>query len=175
MATRYRHCLAGLFFFWCQISLASGPTVEIWTNQTVAEIALLFDNSEPVRLEVDRTERQLTLYRGQARIRSYPVAVGRAGWETPVGDFRVFQMVADPEWKHPVTGKIFRAGDPKNQLGQYWIGFSTKGKALVGFHGTPNPNSVGKAISHGCVRMFDKDIEELFQQIELGTEVRVIQ
>jgi lipoprotein-anchoring transpeptidase ErfK/SrfK len=174
MAAKRWLYLTGWICLWHLVAFGSEPAVEIWTDKTAAEIASFFDNPGRVWLEINRIARQVTLYRGQTRVKSYPVAVGRVGWETPVGHFRVFQMVADPEWKHPVTGKIFRAGDPKNQLGQYWIGFSTKGKALVGFHGTPNPKSIGKAISHGCVRMFDKDIEELFEEIEVGTPVRVI-
>lgn len=61
-----------------------------------------------------------------------------------------------------------------NELGHYWIGFWTNGKISVGFHGTPHPQTVGKSISHGCIRMYDKDIEELFDEIDVGDTVRVV-
>lgn len=145
-----------------QFSVASAQIVEIPTSE------------ESVRLEIQRSAHRVTLYRGEVAFKNYPVAVGRPGWETPLGDFEVFQMMRNPAWKHPLNGKVFPAGDPKNQLGQYWIGFSTRGELLVGFHGTPQPETVGKPVSHGCVRMYGGDIAELFHLVSLGTAVRVV-
>ena len=116
----------------------------------------------------------MTLYRGEAAVKNYPIAVGRAGWETPLGIFHVFQMLRDPDWKHPLSGKVFPAGEPGNELGRYWIGFAKQGDNCVGFHATPHPNTVGKSLSHGCIRMYEKDIEELFSQVSLGTTVAVL-
>lgn len=130
---------------------------------------------KPLRLEISRSQRRVTLYRGTNVIKSYPVAVGKPGWETPLGSYRVAQMVKDPIWVHPFTGEKVPGADPENPLGRHWIGFWTNGRNWIGFHGTPNPSSVGRAASHGCVRMYNKDVEELFKQVVLGTEVRVIQ
>jgi len=127
-----------------------------------------------VRLEISRSAHRVTLYRGDRVIRSYPVAVGRAGWETPEGNFHVYQKVRDPIWEHPLTREVFRSGERGNELGHYWIGFWSDGNIAIGFHGTPHPETVGKALSHGCVRMFAKDIGELFGQVSIGTLVSVV-
>ena len=83
-------------------------------------------------------------------------------------------MLENPTWQHPITGKIVPSGHPANPMGRYWIEFSTDGKTCIGFHGTPEPKTIGKAASHGCVRMFSKDIEQLFHQVRLGTPVQVV-
>lgn len=125
------------------------------------------------RLQIIRSAHRVTLYRGDRAIKTYPVAVGRTGWETPLGTFHVSQMLRDPTWIHPLTGERFPADDPGNELGHYWIGFAKLGDNCVGFHGTPHPNSVGKSLSHGCIRMYEKDIEVLFRQVNVGTVVTV--
>jgi lipoprotein-anchoring transpeptidase ErfK/SrfK len=82
-------------------------------------------------------------------------------------------MLQEPAWIHPLTGMAFPASDSHNPLGHYWIAFWTDGKDCIGFHGTRHPKTVGKPSSHGCIRMYDKDIEELFWQVRLGTPVTV--
>lgn len=124
-------------------------------------------------LVISLSERRVTLYSGN-QVRSYPIAVGRKGWETPTGEFKVMDMRQNPIWINPFTGKSIPSGDPKNPLGAYWIGFWTDGNNWIGFHGTPEADSVGQAVSHGCVRMYNQDIEALFQEVSLGTSVRVV-
>ena len=153
-----------------QSFVASAQTVEIPTSAQSSGS----DANESIRVEIRRSGHQVTLYRGETALKAYPIAVGRSGWETPLGEFRVFEMIHDPAWKHPLTRKVFAAGDPKNELGRYWIGFWTNGNISVGFHGTPHPETVGKSMSHGCIRMRDKDIEELFEQVDVGTLVTVV-
>lgn len=156
--------LSGFIALFCLAPFAS----------TLGQIEIPKTADSIVRLEINRSAHQLTLYRGETAIKTYPVAVGRAGWETPVGDFRVFQMVRDPAWRHPLTRKVFEPSAPGNQLGHYWIGFWTDGQTAVGFHDTPHPKTVGKATSHGCLRMYEKDISELFAQVSVGTLVTVL-
>lgn len=127
----------------------------------------------PVRLEIRLKERRVTLYQGETKVKSYPIAVGRPGWETPKGSYKVQQRIEKPTWIHPMTGEVVKGGDPENPLGKHWLGFWTDGKNWIGFHGTPTPKSVGTAASHGCIRMYNKDISELFAKIPLGTEVTV--
>lgn len=130
----------------------------------------------PLRLEIKLSRRRVTVYRGNTPIKSYAIAVGKPGWETPKGTYQVKQMFKNPTWIHPLKkGITIPGGDPENPLGRYWIGFWTDGKNWIGFHGTPNPGSVGSAASHGCIRMYNHDIEELFRKVSLGTEVRVVQ
>lgn len=130
--------------------------------------------SLPLRLQISLSKRRVTVFQGDSAIKSYPVAVGKSGWETPVGQHKVLQMIHKPAWVSPFNGVVIPGGDPENPLGKHWIGFWTDGKNAIGFHGTPNPGSVGRAVSHGCVRMLNKDIEELFKLVQPGTVVEVV-
>ncbi len=125
------------------------------------------------QLVISLSQRQVSLYEGTSLVKRYPVAIGRDGWETPTGRFQVMEMLRDPNWINPLTGKTISAKDPNNPLAGYWIGFWTDGSNWVGFHGTPDRDSVGQAVSHGCVRMYKQDIEELFNQVTPGTPVIV--
>jgi lipoprotein-anchoring transpeptidase ErfK/SrfK len=127
---------------------------------------------EEVRLVLRLSDRRVYVYQGDRVLSSYPVAVGKKGWGTPTGSYQVIQMVRDPSWTNPWTGKVVPAG-PNNPIGIRWIGFWTDGKNTIGFHGTPTVNSIGQAASHGCVRMFNKDVQELFEQVAMGTPVIV--
>jgi lipoprotein-anchoring transpeptidase ErfK/SrfK len=125
------------------------------------------------RLLLNLKKRRVFVYQGQKIIASYPVAIGRRGWETPTGQFRVIQMVREPVWEHPFTGQLVPSGK-NNPLGARWIGFWTDGANFIGFHGTPQENLIGQAVSHGCVRMRDRDIKALFEKVKIGTSVIVI-
>jgi L,D-transpeptidase ErfK/SrfK len=125
------------------------------------------------RLLLNLKKRRVFVYQGQKIIASYPVAIGRRGWETPTGQFRVIQMVREPVWEHPFTGQLVPSGK-NNPLGARWIGFWTDGENFIGFHGTPQENLIGQAVSHGCVRMRDRDIKALFEKVQIGTSVIVI-
>jgi L,D-transpeptidase ErfK/SrfK len=118
------------------------------------------------------SDRRVYLYRGNELATSYPVAIGKAGWETPVGRYKVMEMQRNPIWQHPLTGKLFPPG-AENPLGARWIGFWTDGNNFIGFHGTPQEELVGRAVSHGCVRMRNQDILALYAQLEIGTPVTV--
>jgi lipoprotein-anchoring transpeptidase ErfK/SrfK len=125
------------------------------------------------RLVLNLKQRRVYVYQGQKIIASYPVAIGRRGWETPTGQFTVIQMVQYPVWEHPFTGQLVPSGK-NNPLGARWIGFWTDGQNFIGFHGTPQENLIGRAVSHGCVRMRDRDIKALFEKVKIGTSVTVI-
>jgi hypothetical protein len=127
------------------------------------------------RLEVSITERKVTAFHGEIPLKSYPIAVGKEGWGTPVGNHRVLQTIEYPAWQNPFTGDVIASKDPENPLGDRWIGFWTDGKNWSGFHGTPNRDSVGQAASHGCIRMYNEDIRELFSHVTTGTIVKVSQ
>ena len=140
-------------------------------------------------LVLDRRARLLLVLEDGRELRRFPVAVGRPGWETPVGQFQVIELVADPIWEHPATG-VHVAPGPDNPLGSRWIGFhrdcrgrsgfngvevlTVEGCVSAGFHGTPQRESVGRAVSHGCVRLFDEHVRELFELVQLGTPVTVL-
>ena len=129
-------------------------------------------NTETTNLVLKLSDRRVYLYQGNKLTNSYPVAIGKAGWETPVGSYKVMEMQRDPIWQHPWTGKLVPPG-AKNPLGARWIGFWTDGKNFIGFHGTPQENLIGQAVSHGCVRMRNQDILALYAQVDVGTPVTV--
>jgi lipoprotein-anchoring transpeptidase ErfK/SrfK len=150
----------GEFFLNPPISLGNSRTA---TTATRTETRLL----------LNLKKRRVFVYQGQKIIASYPVAIGRRGWETPTGQFRVIQMVREPVWEHPFTGQLVPSGK-NNPLGARWIGFWTDGANFIGFHGTPQENLIGQAVSHGCVRMRDQDIKALFEKVKIGTSAIVI-
>lgn len=125
-----------------------------------------------VRLVIRLSDRRVYVYRGDAVETSFPVAIGRSGWDTPTGEFRVFSMLEDPGWTNPFTDEVFPPG-PENPLGERWIAFWTDGTNQIGFHGTPNRDSVGQAASHGCIRLYNEDVRELYQLVGIGTPVTV--
>lgn len=143
----------------------------------------------PLQLVLDRRRRLLKVMEGNRERRRFLVGVGMPGWETPVGSFSVIEKTAYPIWEHPAKGVRIPPG-PTNPLGSRWIGFhrdckgrrgfngqehlEVKGCVTSGFHGTPNRNSVGGAVSHGCVRLFDEDVKELFEMVQVGTPVTVL-
>ncbi|MDY6900298.1 MAG: L,D-transpeptidase, partial [Cyanobacteriota bacterium] len=129
--------------------------------------------SEPkIYLILKLKQRKLYVYQGEKLLNTYPVAVGKAKWETPTGNFKVMDMIKNPGWTNFKTGEKMPPG-PNNPLGERWISFWTDGNDYIGFHGTPNRNSVGQAISHGCVRMYNEDVRELYELVSVGTEVIV--
>ena len=100
-------------------------------------------------------------------MKTYAVAVGAPETPSPTGTFQVVTRVPDPAWYQP--GKVVPPG-PGNPLGPRWIGLSQKG---YGIHGTNSPRSIGKAKSHGCIRMRNADVEELFELIDVGDAVEL--
>lgn len=124
------------------------------------------------RLIVDLSDRRLYFYDGKKLTTSYPVSIGQSGWETPTGSFKITRMDEYPVWQQPITGAIVPPGG-QNPLGDRWIGFWTDGSSYIGFHGTPNETQVGLAVSHGCLRMRNSDIRQLYDRVTIGTPVKV--
>ncbi|EKQ69949.1 hypothetical protein OsccyDRAFT_0203 [Leptolyngbyaceae cyanobacterium JSC-12] len=125
-----------------------------------------------VRLVVNLSDRRVYLYKAAKLQTSYPLAVAQAGWETPTGTFQILNMERDPTWIHPITGVSVPPG-VDNPLGVAWIGFWTDGDTEIGFHGTNQEELIGEAVSHGCLRMRNADIEALYAQVSTGTPVVV--
>jgi lipoprotein-anchoring transpeptidase ErfK/SrfK len=174
------------------LSLALTPALPLQAAPKPAPVQVaVLPEQAPVQRELvlDRRNRHLMVLENGRELRRFPVAVGRPGWETPVGRFAVIERVADPSWEHPATGETVPPG-PANPLGSRWIGFHrdchgrsgfngrehlvVEGCVSSGFHGTPNRDSVGQAVSHGCVRLFDEHVQELFELVQLGTPVTVL-
>lgn len=128
--------------------------------------------SQNINLVLKLRDRRVYVYQNNQLKNSYPVAIGKEGWETPIGSYEVIDMEPNPVWEHPWTGELILEG-PNNPLGSRWIGFWTDDVNFIGFHGTPKEELVGQAVSHGCVRMRNQDIIALYDQVSIGTSVKV--
>jgi lipoprotein-anchoring transpeptidase ErfK/SrfK len=117
---------------------------------------------------VSLEDRKLALVEDGQVKKVYTVAVGKPSTPSPVGTFTIERRVKNPVYHH--EGKTVEPG-PMNPVGSRWMGLSIKG---YGIHGTNMPKSIGKAASHGCIRMGKADIEDLFEQVKVGDTVELI-
>lgn len=120
---------------------------------------------------VDRGNFRLTVWRAGRRT-TFPVAVGSYQYPTPTGNFRVIQKQKNPTWFPPDSPWAAGLGPippgVSNPLGTRWIGTSAP---AIGMHGTPQSYSIGSRASHGCIRMYIRDAERLYELVEIGTPV----
>jgi hypothetical protein len=129
--------------------------------------------TDPARVLVDLKARWALFFLGEEVVGAWPVGVGRPGEETPPGDYLAIEKTENPPWMK-VGQEVIPFGDPRNPLGTRWIGWSQGGrKTSYGFHGTKEPESIGKAESDGCVRFRNPDIEELFHILPEGAAIQV--
>lgn len=119
---------------------------------------------------VDKSANTLTLKADERAAKRYPVGTGKQG-STPVGEFKITNRIAEPEWYKP-GGGVIPYGSPENLLGTRWMGIDYPG---YGIHGTWEPETIGKQASAGCIRMHNKDVEELYKIVPVGTHVRIIE
>jgi hypothetical protein len=110
-----------------------------------------------VRIQVDTSRHQLTLWIHAKIRKTYPVALGTTLTPTPVGDWKVVN-------KHVDWGAGF---------GTRWLGLNVPW-GIYGIHGTNQPRSIGRRASHGCIRMHNKDVEELYRLVPVGTSVEIM-
>lgn len=122
---------------------------------------------------VDMSKYRLYLKSGDTTIKTYIISIGKDETPTPPGDYKVTDKLPNPVWysTQPSGAKeAIQPDDPRNELGTRWIGF----KPAYGIHGTIAPESIGKAVSNGCVRMHNADVEELYDLVGAGTPVRIV-
>lgn len=124
-------------------------------NLTVDSVICIPLAPSPVEIIVNVAAKRLTVYRNGSIFREYIVAVGKPETPTPIGNFTVINKELDP-------------GGP---YGTRWLGLSKLG---YGIHGTNNPPSIGTAASNGCIRMYNEDVEALFDITPVGTSVRIL-
>jgi hypothetical protein len=111
---------------------------------------------------------ELKYYEGETLVKVYPVAIGRKTSQTPIGDFKVINKLTFPTW-FP-RGRDPIPPGPANPLGTRWLGF----KNGYGIHGSNKPSVIGTMASAGCVRLYNKDVEELYEKVVVGTPIKVI-
>ncbi len=117
---------------------------------------------------VSLEDRKLALVEDGQVKKVYSVAVGKPSTPSPVGTFTIERRVANPTYHH--DGKTILPG-PGNPVGTRWMGLSKHG---YGIHGTNEPRSIGKAASHGCIRMAKGDLEEFYELVAEGDTVELV-
>jgi lipoprotein-anchoring transpeptidase ErfK/SrfK len=130
----------------------------------------------PVLLVADRSSFQLKLYKGLELERTYTVAVGAIGFDTPAGLYHIQNKAVDPAWSVPdsdwagdLAGTVVPGGVPENPLKARWMGIYDG----AGIHGTDNTASLGSAASHGCIRMAIPDVVELYDEVPIQTPIYI--
>jgi lipoprotein-anchoring transpeptidase ErfK/SrfK len=118
------------------------------------------------RVEVDITARKLHLLRGSERLTSFDVAVGSERWPTQKGEWKITQVVFNPDWIPPDESwaeerEPRESGDPANPLGRVQLVYDPPRT----IHGTNQPSSIGKAVSHGSIRLRNADAEQLARRV----------
>lgn len=119
------------------------------------------------RIVVSIQDRKLALLEGDRVVKVWATAVGSESTPSPSGTYTIANRLSRPSYYRP--GKVVPPG-PSNPLGTRWLGLSLKG---FGIHGTNVPGSIGRKASHGCIRMRNRDIEELFELVEVGDVVEL--
>jgi hypothetical protein len=120
------------------------------------------------RVVVSLEDRKLALVEGGKVKKVYTVAVGKPSTPSPAGTFKIERRVKNPTYHHDGKTVLPGAGNP---VGTRWMGLN---KAGYGIHGTNEPRSIGKAASHGCIRMAKADLEEFYELIEVGDTVELV-
>lgn len=154
------------------IRIVQAPQPMIPTLPSLGDATRYLPEEQTLYLLLKLSHRKVYVYQGKTVLASYPVAIGRAEFPTPTGEFQVFEMIVNPAWQSPWTGEVEAPG-ADGSLGLRWIGFTKVEGGVIGFHGTPNVRSIGQAVSHGCVRMHNEDIVKMYDQVKVGTLVRV--
>ena len=165
----------------------ANPGVDVWLpgEGTAIRLPSRFVLPEAPRsgLVVNVAEMRVYYYpKGRGVVRTWPISIGRVGWETPLGETSIVRKKVRPTWYPPesIREEAARNGDPlprvvgpgpDNPLGSHalYLGFS---QYLI--HGTNKPFSIGMRVSHGCVRMYPEDIVELYELTEPGTPVTLV-
>jgi lipoprotein-anchoring transpeptidase ErfK/SrfK len=132
----------------------------------VAAEALAQEKQQPARrIIISIPDRKLAVMEAGRVLRVFPTAVGAPASPSPAGAFKIVERIPDPTWY--TKGRIVPPGKA-NPLGTRWLGLSVKG---YGIHGTNNPSSIGHNASHGCIRMRNHDVEQLFEMVSVGDAV----
>jgi lipoprotein-anchoring transpeptidase ErfK/SrfK len=127
-------------------------------------------------LTVDRNSLKLRLFKRLRHSKTYGIAVGAAGFDTPSGQFSIQNKQVNPAWHVPnsdwagsLAGSVVPGGAPNNPLKARWLGVN----GSVGIHGTAEEWSIGSRASHGCIRMRVSDVVDLYPRVPVGTPVLI--
>jgi lipoprotein-anchoring transpeptidase ErfK/SrfK len=155
----------------------SGRTITAQVDEVKPEITT--DNlaaESPTYLTLDRSSYQLRFWQNLKLAKTYTVAVGAVGFDTPVGVYHIQDKAVDPAWNVPnsdwagdLAGTVVPGGAPDNPLKARWMGIFDG----AGIHGTDDVGSLGSAASHGCVRMSVPDVIDLYDRVDVGTPIYI--
>lgn len=154
-----------------------------WSDQVVVPAQFVLPKYRK-GIVINVAECRLYYFSNDGRtVYTYPVGLGRQGWRTPTTSTTIVRKASNPTWTVPSTIRAYvyeQTGNklpdvvppgPENPLGPYAMYLGTHGYLI---HGTNQPWSIGKTSSAGCVRLFNQDVEELYEQVHTGTPVKVI-
>lgn len=148
ISTNYRVSIRELY------AVNPGLGQYLYPGQKITIPGIPEPSSIPYSINVSVSRRKLTLYKNGRFVKIYPIAVGRMLTATPTGQYVI----------------VNRQLNPGGPYGVMWLSLS---KAGYGIHGTNNPKSIGKAVSHGCIRMYNRDVLQLAEMVPNGTRVMI--
>lgn len=151
--------------------VVKAPVERLEPEVTKADLA----DQYPIYLTVDRASFQLRLWKNLELEKTYQIAVGQAGYDTPAGVYNIQNKAVNPSWHVPnsdwageLAGRVIPPG-PDNPIKARWMGIFDG----AGIHGTDDLGSLGSAASRGCVRMAIPEVEELYERVDVGTPVYI--
>jgi lipoprotein-anchoring transpeptidase ErfK/SrfK len=156
-------------------SVPAGITATVRTVHPKVRSSDLADEY-PYLITVDRGHFELHFFRDLKLVRSYRIAVGQVGLETPAGLYHIQNKAVNPAWHVPnsawagdLAGTVVPGGTPQNPIKARWMGIFDG----AGIHGTDNIGSLGSAASHGCVRMSIPDVIDLYDRVPVQTPIYI--
>ena len=174
--------------------IEANPALDPWVPTVGATVVVPTEFILPpgprVGLVLNIAEMRLYYFDNKAHtVTTHPLGIGKKGWPTPLGESLITHKKKDPPWYPPKSihkehlekkdplPVVVPGGTPENPLGLYALylnktGLSAKGDFLI--HGTNSPAGIGVRGTHGCIRLFPEDIKSLFEQVPVGTPVRII-
>jgi lipoprotein-anchoring transpeptidase ErfK/SrfK len=155
----------------------NGESVRVRTNVVQPKVSSKdLAAKYPAVLVVNRGAFKLTLYKNLKPSKSYGIAVGKVGLETPAGLYTIQNKAENPAWHVPdsdwagdLRGKVIPPDDPQNPIKARWMGIYDG----AGIHGTTADSSIGTAASHGCIRMRIPEVIELYDEVPVGAPVYI--
>jgi hypothetical protein len=157
---------------------AADRVVEVSTSEVEPEVSREeLAAKYPYVLTVNRPSYELRFWKNLRLVKTYRVAVGAVGYDTPSGLYHIQNKAVNPAWTMPNSdwvapadrGKVIPGGVPENPLKARWMGIYNG----AGIHGTDSVSSLGSAASHGCIRMAIPDVVELYDQVPVSTPVYI--
>ena len=171
-----------ILYYRCAIALATAALC-LWavtptTSAAASEVVAFHADASPGTIVVRTHERRLYLVLNAGRAIRYPVGVGRAGRQW-AGQATIDGKYIRPDWApppeivrdHPRMPRLIRGGSPRNPMG---VAAMTLSGGEYAIHGTNNPRSIGGFVSYGCIRMYNRDIMDLYRRVAIGTPVIVM-